>query len=86
MTVQDGIAHRSADIHWPDGLKPTEADLFAHNEIVIDAAPEHIWQHLIAATAWPTASPTGASCQMVLPASAGNFREATPEAARTARC
>lgn len=53
MTIQDDIAHRSADIHWPDELKPTEADLFAHNEIVIDAAPEQIWRHLIAATAWP---------------------------------
>jgi hypothetical protein len=53
LTIQDDITHRSADIHWPDGLKPTEADLFAHNEIVIDAEPEHIWQHLIAPTAWP---------------------------------
>ena len=53
MTIQDDITHRSADIHWPDGLTPTDADLFAHNEIVIQAPPEQIWQHLIAATAWP---------------------------------
>ena len=53
MTIQDDITRRSADIHWPDGLIPTDADLFAHNEIVIDAPPEQIWQHLIAATAWP---------------------------------
>ena len=53
LTVQDDITRRSADMHWPDGLKPTEADVFAHNEIVIDAAPERIWQHLIAATRWP---------------------------------
>jgi hypothetical protein len=53
VTIQDDITHRSADIHWPDGLDATAADLFAHNEIVIDAAPEQIWRHLIAAPAWP---------------------------------
>ena len=53
MTVQDDITHRSADIHWPDGLNPIEADLFAHNEIAISAEPEQIWQYLIAATEWP---------------------------------
>ena len=53
MTIRDDVTHRSADIHWPDGLEPTEAGLFAHNEIVIDAPPEAIWRHLIAATAWP---------------------------------
>jgi uncharacterized protein YndB with AHSA1/START domain len=52
-TIQDDIAHRSADIHWPDGLTPTDADLFAHNEIVIQAPPHQVWQHLIAPTKWP---------------------------------
>lgn len=53
MTIQDDVTHRSADVHWPDGLNPTKADLFAHNSIVINAEPEQIWHHLIAATAWP---------------------------------
>jgi hypothetical protein len=53
MTIQDDITRRSADIQWPDGLIPTDADLFAHNEIVIQAPPPQIWQHLIAAMAWP---------------------------------
>ena len=44
MTIQDDITHRSADIHWPDGLTPTDADLFAHNEIVIQAPPHQVWQ------------------------------------------
>ena len=52
MTIQDDITRRSADIQWPDGLTPTDADLFAHNEIVISAPPPQIWRHLIAATAW----------------------------------
>ena len=53
MTIQDDTAHRSADVHRPDGRGPTEADLFAYNEVVIHAAPEQIWQHLMRATAWP---------------------------------
>jgi hypothetical protein len=53
LTIHDDITHRSADIHWPDGLTPTDSDLFAHNEIAIRAPAEQIWQHLIAATAWP---------------------------------
>jgi hypothetical protein len=44
---------RSADIHWPNGLRATSADVFAHNEIVIEAPAREAWQHLIAATAWP---------------------------------
>ena len=32
---------------------PEQADLFAHNDIVIAAPPGKIWEHLIHATAWP---------------------------------
>jgi hypothetical protein len=34
---RDDLIDRSACIHWPDGLDPDNADLFAHNAIVIDA-------------------------------------------------
>jgi len=54
LTIQDDITRRSAHIHWPDELTPTDADLFAHNEIIIQAPPPRIWQHLVAATAWPS--------------------------------
>jgi hypothetical protein len=54
LTIQDDITHRSADIHWPNGLRATSANLFAHNEIVTEAPAHQIWQHLIAATAWPS--------------------------------
>jgi hypothetical protein len=33
------LQRRSAHIHWPDGIVPEHADLFAHNDIVIAAAP-----------------------------------------------
>jgi Polyketide cyclase / dehydrase and lipid transport len=53
MTYINDFARRSADIHWPDGHDPAEADLFAHNEITIECPVETIWQHLVAAVAWP---------------------------------
>jgi hypothetical protein len=53
LTIQDDITRRSADIHWRDGLTPTDADLFAHNEIIVQAPPQQIWRQLIAAIAWP---------------------------------
>ncbi len=53
LQIQEDILHRSADMHWPEGLDPTAADMFVHNEILIQAPPEQIWQRLIDATAWP---------------------------------
>ena len=38
MSIIEDIQRRSAHIHWPDGIVPEQADLFAHNDIVI-AAP-----------------------------------------------
>lgn len=53
-TSRDDLIERSAYIHWPDGFNPDNADLFAHNAIVIDAPAERIWPKLIDAAAWPT--------------------------------
>jgi hypothetical protein len=53
-TSHDDLIACSAYIHWPDGLDPDHADLFAHNAIVIDAPAESIWAKLTDAAAWPT--------------------------------
>jgi len=53
LQIQEDILHRAADMHWPEGLDPTAADMFVHNEILIQAPPEQIWQRLIDATSWP---------------------------------
>ena len=37
MSVKEDLANRSPDIHWPEGFTPADADLFAHNEISINA-------------------------------------------------
>ena len=53
MPIIEDIQRRSAHIHWPQAIVPEQADLFAHNDIVIAAPPGKIWEHLIRATAWP---------------------------------
>jgi uncharacterized protein YndB with AHSA1/START domain len=53
MSIIEDVQRRSAHIHWPQGIVPEQADLFAHNDIVIAAPPQRIWEHLIRATAWP---------------------------------
>ena len=52
MSIMEDLQRRSAHIHWPQGIVPEQADLFAHNDIVIAAPPGKIWEHLIHATAW----------------------------------
>ena len=44
---------RSSDIHWPAGHTPADADLFAHNELLIDTSCSIVWQHLVEAKTWP---------------------------------
>jgi len=52
-TMQDDLANRSPDIHWPGGFDPTKADLFSHNQLVIHASCERVWEHIVDATKWP---------------------------------
>ena len=35
--VTEDLKHANPDIHWPSGFSPKTADLYAHNEIMIDA-------------------------------------------------
>jgi hypothetical protein len=39
MSIIEDIQRRSAHVHWPQGIVPEQADLFAHNDIVIAAPP-----------------------------------------------
>jgi len=43
---------RSSEIHWPAGHTPADADLFAHNELLIHASCSNVWQHLVQAQTW----------------------------------
>jgi hypothetical protein len=52
-TMKDDVKHRAREIHWPEGFNPEKADLFSHNELVIHASCEKIWNHIVDATKWP---------------------------------
>ena len=54
MSMKDDLAHRSPNIRWPTGFEPDKADLFAHNDLIIDASCERVWKHIVEATRWPT--------------------------------
>lgn len=53
MSMKEELESRCLEIHWPEGFTPVDAGLFAHNEIVIQASSERVWQHIVAATKWP---------------------------------
>jgi uncharacterized protein YndB with AHSA1/START domain len=51
--VDQDLAARSSEIHWPGSPNPNNADVFSHNEIMIDAPCRTVWDHLVNAKAWP---------------------------------
>jgi uncharacterized protein YndB with AHSA1/START domain len=53
LTFNGDGAQRSKDIHWPDGFHPERADLFAHNEIVVHASCEKVFDNIVDARVWP---------------------------------
>jgi hypothetical protein len=53
-SITDDVQRRSAHIHWPGDVNPDRADLFAHNDIVVNAPADVIWSHLVRASAWPS--------------------------------
>jgi hypothetical protein len=53
VSVTDDVQRRSAHIHWPADANPDQADLFAHNDIVISVPAEAIWDRLVRAADWP---------------------------------
>ena len=51
--MANDLVVRSHDIHWPSGFDPEAADLFAHNELLIRASCETVWNHIVDAKRWP---------------------------------
>ena len=54
LTFNADGAQRFNDIHWPDGFHPEQADLFAHNEIVVHASCEKVFSDIVDAQVWPS--------------------------------
>src|ERR1700689_2265118 len=58
-------AQRSKDIHWAAGFLPYEADLFVHNEIVIEASCEKVFANMADAQAWPSRYPNSQNVKLL---------------------
>ncbi|PLZ03114.1 hypothetical protein CY652_07345 [Burkholderia sp. WAC0059] len=52
--VDQDLARRSAQIHWPGSPNPADANVFSYNEITIDTPCSTVWGHLVDATRWPS--------------------------------
>jgi hypothetical protein len=65
LTFNSDGAQRSKDIHWPDGFHPEQADLFAHNEIVVDASCEKVFAIMADAQAWPSWYPNSQNVKLL---------------------
>ncbi len=63
--MEQDLKLRLVDIHWPEDFSPQNADLFAHNELLIHASAEKIWKHLIEAPKWSTWYPNSANITIV---------------------
>jgi Polyketide cyclase / dehydrase and lipid transport len=65
LTFNRDGAQRSKDIHWPKGFHPEQADLFAHNEIVVHASCEKVFANMADAQAWPSWYPNSQNVKLL---------------------
>ena len=65
LTFNGDGAQRSKDIHWPKGFHPEQADLFAHNEIVVHASCEKVFANIADAQVWPEWYPNSHNVQLL---------------------
>ena len=65
LTFNGDGAQRSKDIHWPDGFHPEQADLFAHNEIVVHATCEKVFANIVDAQVWPSWYPNSHNVKLL---------------------
>ena len=47
LTISRDGAQRNPDIHWPEGQHPEDADLYAHNEIMVNASCETVFANIV---------------------------------------
>jgi hypothetical protein len=65
LTVNGGRAQRFEEIHWPEGFDPEQADLFAHNEIVVHASCEKVFANIADAQVWPSWYPNSHNVRLL---------------------
>jgi hypothetical protein len=65
LTFNGDGAQRSKDIHWPDGFHPEQADLFAHNEIVVHGSCKKVFANIVDAPVWPSWYPNSHNVKLL---------------------
>jgi uncharacterized protein YndB with AHSA1/START domain len=65
--ISSDLSQRSKEIHWPDGFSPDTADMFAHNEIFINAPSQTVWRYLVEAEKWPEWYPNSQDVRIIKP-------------------
>jgi uncharacterized protein YndB with AHSA1/START domain len=51
--VSNDRVQRSPDVHWPTALSLQSSEMFAHNEIEINASCATVWNRIVEAGLWP---------------------------------
>ena len=64
VSMQNDLRLRERAIHWPAGFEPETAQLFAHNELLINASCEGVWNHIVDAGQWPAWYPNSHDMQL----------------------
>jgi Polyketide cyclase / dehydrase and lipid transport len=65
LTFNADGAQRSKDIHWPKGFHPEQADLFAHNEILVNASCDKVFANIVDAEQWPSWYPNSQNVKVL---------------------
>ena len=55
--VDKDWVERSPDMHWPTPMFNKASEIFAHNQIEINAPLATVWNHLVQAEQWPSWCP-----------------------------
>ena len=53
LIINGDGAQLNPDIHWPKGQHPEDVDLYAHNEIIVNASCETVFANIVDAQSWP---------------------------------
>src|ERR1700693_2469862 len=53
LPIDGGGAQCNPDIHWPKGQHPEDADLYAHNETMVNASCETVFANIVNAQSDP---------------------------------
>ena len=65
ISMQSDLRLRDTAIHWPAGFAPETAELFAHNELLLNATCEGVWNHIVDASQWPAWYPNSRDVQLL---------------------